>query len=103
MHLDVGATVAQVRFTTAGRGPCREGAYETTEANRDREVEPKQHGFRGGAWTSASPTPHGELRSGAEVSSRPLTPLGTPGPILPGVGRGVGPRASRPSTPSRPR
>ena len=48
LPLNRGETVARVRITAAGRGPCREGAYETTESERGREVEPEQYRLRGG-------------------------------------------------------
>jgi len=78
LPLNRGVTVAQVRITALGRGPCREGAYETTEANQHREVEPEQYRLRGGAGTPASVDPHGAPRPGTAVPYRPLAPSSTP-------------------------
>ena len=98
-----GVTVAQVGIATMSRCPCREGSYETTEANRNREMEPEQYWFRGGSGTSASQEPHGAPRPSIGVPYWPLAPFGTPGPILPSVGWGVHSRTRRPSSPARPR
>lgn len=98
-----GETVAWVRIPAGGRRPYQEGAYETTEANRDREMEPEQYRFRGGAGAALSPTPHGAGRQGANISHSPRASSGNPGLILPSVGRAVISWACRPSTPTHPR
>jgi hypothetical protein len=98
-----GETVARVRITAVGRGPDQEGAYETTEANSDREMEPEQYRFRGGAGAALSPKPHGAARQGANIPHSSRASSGNPGLILPNVGRAVISWARRPSTPSRPR
>ena len=98
-----GETVARVRIPAGGRRPYQEGEYETTEANRDRKMEPEQYRFRGGAGAALSPKPHGAGRHRANIPHGSQASSGNPGLILPSVGRAVSSWARRPSTPTRPR
>ena len=78
LQLDVGVTVAQVRITAAGRGPCREGAYDTTASQRVRATEPSPDWLRGGTGASGSREPHGDARQGANIPHSPRVSSGNP-------------------------
>jgi len=103
VHLDVGVTVEQGRSAAVGRGPSREGYDATTESQRVRATEPDPDGLRGGTGAAGRRAPHGDVAQGPRRSPSLRASSGSPGPILPSVGRAVGPRAGRPSTPTRPR
>ena len=78
LQLDAGVTVAQVRITAAGRGPCREGAYETTASQRAKATEPSPDWLQCRTGTSGSHVPHGDARQGANIPHSSRASSGNP-------------------------